>query len=140
MKMEGKTDAALEWAKTWPELDEYLKLNAILQTSDDASLETVFSTSEGIPYVDGTAQREYIFGLRMMLPWSDGFDDQNQRAIKLIERWRDWVDEQYPSNVPDWDGAEIDGIEALYDVPAMTVYQDESKAEYVFQAKITYTE
>lgn len=141
MKMEGKTEAALAWAKTWPQLDEYLKLNAILTNEEgDAAMTTMFSTSQGTPYVDGTAKRTYIFGLRMVLPWSDGYDDVNTKANQLMEQWRDWVGEQYPKNIPDWPGAEIDGIEPLYDVPNMTVYQEESVAEYVFQARIDYTE
>lgn len=140
MKMEGKVDAAVKWAKTWPELNEFLKLNAILTDDDQASFTTVYGDAKGKPYIDGTAQHTFTFGLRMMLPWSDGYDSTNARAELLIERWRDWVDAQFPANVPDWGETEIEGIEALYDVPAVTVYQDEAVAEYSFQAKITYTE
>lgn len=139
MHIEGKTKAAVEWAKTWPELNEFLKLNAILNEDGDASFNTAFTSTQGIPYVDGTAQRDYIFMLKMMLPWSDGHDPINEQANALMEKWRDWVDEQFPKNVPAWD-CEIDGITALYDVPAVTVYQEDSLAEYSFQAKITYTE
>lgn len=139
MHIEGKTDAALEWAKTWDDLDGFLKLNAINAQDEDASFTTIFSDSEGEPFIDGTARHEYTFGLRMMLPWSDGHDPVNAEAERLIERWRDWVDEQYPNNVPDWD-CEIENIEALYDVPAVTVYSEDSLAEYSFLAKITYVE
>ena len=58
----------------------------------------------------------------------------------MIESWRDWVDEQFPENVPDWPEAVIESIEAAYDVPAVTVYQQDSIAEYAFIAKITYEE
>lgn len=139
MNMDGKTDAALEWAKTWPHLDDLLKLNAIKNEDGDAALTTVFGDAKGKPFIDGTARREYTFGLRMMLPWSDGHDPINAEAERLMEQWRDWVSEQYPNNIPDWD-CEIEDIRALYDVPAVTVYQDESLAEYNFQARITYTE
>lgn len=138
--MQGKTDAALEWAKTWPKLDGFLKLNAILAQDGDASFNTAYSTSVIEKYVDGTAKRQFVFMLKMMLPWSDGYDPVNEEANALMESWRDWVDEQFPANVPDFKGAEIDGIEALYDVPAVTVYADESVAEYNFQARIIYTE
>lgn len=140
MKMEGKAEAALKWAKTWPELDEFLKMNAILTEDGDASLTTVYGDAKGMPFIDGTARHQFTFGLRMMLPWSDGYDPTNAQAERLIERWRDWVDEQFPANIPDWPGAEIDAIESLYDVPAVTVYQDDSLAEYNFQARITYIE
>lgn len=138
--MEGKVDAALKWAKTWPELDEFLKLNAILTKDGDAALTTVFSDAKGTPFIDGTARHQFTFGLRMMLDWSDGHDPTNAQAERLIEQWRDWVDEQFPANIPNWPGAEIEAIESLYDVPAITVYQDDSLAEYNFQARITYTE
>lgn len=140
MRMEGKTGAALEWAKTWTELDGFLKLNAITNEDGDASMTTVFSDSKGEPFIDGTARREYTFGLRLMLPWSEGHDPINAEAEKLMEQWRDWVDQQYEKdNVPEWD-CDIEDIRALYDVPAVTVYQDESLAEYNFLARITYTE
>lgn len=140
MKIEGKTDAAVKWAKTWDELDGFLKLNALLTEDGDASFTTSYSEAQGEPFIDGTAKHEYIFGLRLMLPWSDGHDPINAEAEKLMEKWRDWVDAQYPENVPEWPGANIEGISALYDVPAVMVYQEDSLAAYNFQAKITYVE
>lgn len=139
MNMDGKTDAVLEWLKTYQPLNELLKLNAIKAEDGDASMSTVFSDDEGKPFIDGTARREYTFMLKLMLPWSDGHDKVNVDADKAATQWRDWVSNQYPSNIPEWD-CEIDDIRALYNVPAVTVYQDESLAEYNFQARITYTE
>lgn len=139
MRMEGKTEAVLEWAKTWPEIDGFLKLNAIKNQDGDASMATVFSDSAGEPFIDGSARREFTFGLRLMLDWSDGFDPTNAEAEELVVKWRDWVDDQFPNNIPYWD-CQIEKIEALYDVPAITVYQEESLAEYSFQARITYIE
>lgn len=139
MKMEGKVAAALEWAKTWPELNEFLKLNAILNEDGEASFNTASSSTQGEPFIDGTAKREFIFMLKMVLPWSDGYDPVNEQANALMEKWRDWVDEQFPENIPKWD-CEIEDIRALSDVPSLTVYQEDSVAEYNFQAKITYIE
>ena len=139
MRIEGKTDAAVEWAKSWPYLNEFLKLNAIEAKDDDAAFTTVYSDSQGEPFIDGTARHEYTFGLKMMLPWSDGRDEYNAEAERLMEQWRDWVDDQFPHNVPDW-GCEIEDIRALYDVPAVMVYSEDSLAEYSFLCKIIYTE
>ena len=139
MRIEGKTDAALEWAKTWPRLNDLLKLNAINAEDDDAAFTTIFTDTAGKPFIDGTARHEYTFGLKMMLYWSDGRDEYNAEAERLMESWRDWVDEQYPDNVPEWD-CEIDDIRALYDVPAVTVYSEDSLAENQFLCKIIYTE
>lgn len=140
MKIEGKTNAALEWAKTWDELDGLLKLNAILNEDGDAGFTTSYNDAQGEPFIDGTARHEYIFGLRLVLPWSDGHNKINAEAELLMEKWRDWVDEQFPHNIPNWEGAEIEGIFALYDVPAIMVYQEDSLATYDFQAKIIYVE
>lgn len=139
--MAGKTDAALSWAKTWEPLDEFLKLNAILTEESDATLVPVPNSKEDEqPFIDGTARRRRIFMFRIMLPWSDGHDSTNMQAEKLATQWCDWVNDQYPDNIPDWQGAEIEGISALSDIPAVQIYQDESLAEYNFQAEITYVE
>lgn len=140
MKREGKTDAALAWAKKWDHLDDFLKLNAILTDDDEASFQTVYSDSEGEKFIDGSARHVYTFMLKLMLPWSDGYDRTNQEAERLLENWADWVDRQFPDNTPDFGGARIEGIRALYDVPSVTVYQEDSLAEYNFQASITYVE
>lgn len=141
MDMQGKTEAALEWAKTWPELDGFLKLNAILNEEMGATMVPVQnSTADKVPFIDGTARYRRIFMFRIMLPWSDGFDQINTDAERLATQWRDWVDGQFPHNIPDWPGAEIEGIESLSDIPAIQIYQDESLAEYNFQAKITFVE
>ena len=40
-RIEGKTQAVKEWASTWPEIDGYIKLNAILGDRDEASMNTI---------------------------------------------------------------------------------------------------
>lgn len=139
---EGKTKAALEWAKTWPHLNDFLKLNSILISEEnDASLVPVpNSTADDEPFIDGTARHRRIFMFRIVLPWSDGYDPTNLQAEKLATDWMDWVNEQYPSNIPDWPNADIEEIKALSDTPAIQISQEESLAEYNFQARITYTE
>lgn len=141
MKTAGKTEAVLEWAKGWPDIGGYLKLNAISSESGDASLDTVYNDAKVQDYIDGRALREYTFALVMMADWSDGFDATNAEANRLSESWIDWVDSQFPDNVPEWPGAMFHSIESVYNVPSLAaVYQDESLAKYMFQAKITYIE
>lgn len=141
MKIAGKTEAVVEWAKGWPDLNGYIKLNAITSESGDASIDTVYNESKVQEFIDGRALREYTFALVMMADWSDGFDATNAEANRLSESWIDWVDSQFPDNVPDWPGASFQAIESVYNVPSLAaVYQDESLAKYMFQAKITYIE
>lgn len=138
----GKTDAVVAWAKGWPELDGYLKLNAVSTEAGEHAINTVYNDASIVEYVDGTAKREYTFALVMIADWSDGFDSVNEEANRLGESWVDWVASQYPDNVPDFgDKASISKIEPLYNMPSLAmVYQEDSLAKYMFQVKITYTE
>lgn len=139
MDIAGKTYAALEWAKGWPNLDGYLKLNAIILFGDDATLDTTVNDAEVISYIDGTALREFTFQLRIIAPWSDGYDATNIEAMKLASEWQDWVSRQYDlGNVPDF-GANITAIESVKNAPALNaVYEKDNLAEYLIQARITY--
>lgn len=139
MRRAGKTDAIKEWAKAWPHLDEYLKLNAILTEDGEASLNPIGEENPVEEYIDGSAVYEYYFMLKLVLPWSEGYDSINSDAQLLMEQWMDWVDEQYPDHVPDFDGV-IDSIEAVANEPEIETYQEESLATYNFIGKITYTE
>lgn len=141
MSMEGKTEALTEWAKGWPGIGGYLKLNAISSESGDASIDTVYNDAKVQEYIDGRALREFTFALVLMADWSDGFDSVNAEANRLGESWIDWVDDQFPGNLPNWPDALIQSIESIYNVPSLAaVYQDDSLAKYMFQAKITYIE
>lgn len=139
--MAGKTAAVLEWAKGWPELDGYLKLNALIAEDGEATMATSYTDSPLETYNDGTAKRRYSFFLKVVTAWSDGYDPVNEDAEKLASSWLDWVNDQYPANVPDWPGASIVGIESAQGQPSLSaVYQDDGLAEYAIQAVITYIE
>lgn len=142
MKMEGKTQAAFEWAKGWEKLDGFLKLNALINQDGDATFSTAYNDREVIGYNDGTAKREYTFQLRVIAPWSDGYDSTNVEAERMATEWYDWVAEQFEKgNLPQWEGANIIGIDPINNAPALNaVFQDDSTAEYVIQALITYIE
>lgn len=141
MIVEGKAEAVLEWARTWPELDGYLKLNATVAENGDASLNVVQGDSVVMKYIDGSAQRQWIFQLKVIVPWSDGHDEINEAAERFAASWQDWVASQYPGNIPEWPNAEITGIEPQWNTPALNyIYEDGSLAEYVVQAVIDYIE
>lgn len=139
MKRREKTDAVIKWAKTWPHIDEYLKLNAILTDNGEASLNTIGTEKVGDLFIDGTPKyHDYTFMLKMVLPWSDGYDDINADAQRLMEEWMDWVDEQWPENVPEI--GTVEAIDAVASEPTIMVYQEDSLAEYNFICRIRYTE
>ena len=142
MAAEGKTSAMLEWAKQWPDLDGYLKLNAFVTEDGEASISPVQNDAVLERYIDGTAVREYTFQLRIMTLWSPGFDPVNEAAEAFAASWQDWVSEQYAlGNVPDFGGAKVTDIQPVYNVPALNfVYQDDGLAEYLIQAVVTYEE
>lgn len=139
--IEGKAKEVLEWARKWPEIDGYLKLNALVSQDGDASLNVIQTDSTVKKFIDGTAIREYLFQLKIVTAWSDGFNPVNVEAERLAASWIDWVNRQYPDNVPDFGDAEITDISAIQNAPALNmVYQDDGLAEYAIQAKITYRE
>ena len=142
MNAEGKTAAMLEWAKGWPELDGYLKLNAFVTQDGETSIAPVQNDAVVQRYIDGTALRRYTFQLRIMTLWSGGYDPVNEAAEALACSWQDWVSRQYAEgNLPDFGGAEVTGIEPVYNVPALNfVYQDDGLAEYLIQAVVEYQE
>lgn len=142
METSDKIDALVEWAKGWPGLEGYIKLNAINAQAGDSAINTDFNDVALVEYINGTAQREMTLQMRVMAEWSGGFDSTNADALKFATSWRDWVADQYRlGNVPKWESAEIEAIEPLYNIAALNaVYQDEGLAEYLFAARIVYTE
>lgn len=142
--IEGKPKIVYEWAKTWPVLDEYLKLNTVTNAEDEAA----FVTEEtdlitGDPFIDGTAPRRFSFVLHIVLPWSDGYDDINVESLKKATTWMDWVNSQFDEgNIPDFgEGVTIEGIETEQNMPLLNVVNPEdSWAEYLFHARINYIE
>lgn len=140
-RIEGKADAAYEWAKGWPELDGYLKLNAMVTEDGEATMATEYNDVAVATYNDGTALRNYTFVLKVVTQWSDGYDRVNAEAERLAASWLDWVAAQYPENVPDWPGASIRSIEPAQNAPALdAVYEDDGLAVYAVQAVIEYIE
>lgn len=139
--LNGKTRAVFDWLLTWPQLDGYLKANAILAEPDSASFNVTPNERVLEEFIDGTARRRYTFQLKMVLPWSDGYDGVNLAAEALVSSWHDWVSAQFAAgNVPLWE-AEITDIRPTENAPGLNfVYQEEGLAEYVFEAEIRYEE
>lgn len=137
----GKAAAFLEWAKGWPALDGYLKLNALTIAPGEASASPIASERVIRQYIDGTADRVYRAQMRLVLQWSDGYDAVNADADRLANEWAEWVNSQYAlGNVPEWD-ADITDIRTAEDQAALNVaLQDDSTAVYLFTAEIYYTE
>lgn len=140
--LKDKTPAVFDWLLSWPELNGYLKMNAILTEPDAASFNVVPNEYVTERYIDGTARRQYTFQLKAVLPWSAGYDGVNHNAEKLVATWHDWVSAQFgEGNVPLWKKAKITDIAPTQNAPGLNfVYQDEGLAEYVFEAVIDYEE
>lgn len=137
----NKAQKLLEWAKGWPDFDGYLKLNAIVNEDGDASLNVVVNDRIVVEFIDGTAIREYTFQLKLITPWSAGYDSVNIDAEKLVASLHDWVDEQFPNNVPEWEGADIMAIETVNNTPSLDFVREQDElAEWSVLAVITYKE
>lgn len=143
MGVSGKTEAVVEWLKTYTELDGYLKLNATELEAGERTVSTVYNDAKVREFIDGTVERQYTFAVVMVCDWSSGFDTVNAEAESWGERWLDWCDAQFKAgNVPDFGGkCTIRAIESLQNIPSLAAtYQEEQLARYMFQARITYWE
>ena len=136
----NKADIILDWAKGWPELEGYLKLNAIVSKSGDKTLATETNEAQIIKYINGQALKELTFALSYMVDWSDGFDLVNTKAMALGQSWIDWVFEQekvhnYPA-LPN-----VQEVAPLQNIPTLAmVYESDNIAKYQFQCTIKYIE
>lgn len=147
MDIYGKTEAVEEWAKTWPEFDGYLKLNATTSELGESSLITDYNDRvvnyEDEAYIDGTAPRRYSFSINLILQWSDGYDDVNMESMKYASRLLDWVNDQFDEgNIPDFgENAQITSIGTVSNLPALvSTFADEPLALYTIAARINYIE
>lgn len=141
--VDKKADAVFNWIRDgWDVLDGYLKMNAIITSKGDAA---VIPESDELvvdePYIDGTAPRRFSFQLRIVMPWSDGFDIVNRNAMSDVSSWLDWVNAQFDKgNLPEI-GAKVTAIETDQNMPSIDVTNpDEGLAEYLFHGRIDYIE
>ena len=134
----SKTEKLIQWARGWPPLDGYLKLNAIVGESGDRSLNTVASDEVTAEYIDGTADRVLTFAFAYVEQWSDGFDDVNATASALGESWIKWVSAQNDAGtLPELPNAYE--VEAVAGMPTLAMVQeDDSIAKYQFFVKVRY--
>lgn len=140
--IEGKAEAVKKWLQTWDGLSDYVRLNALPTEAGAAAVNVSYTDLAEREFINGTADRVYLFSLVLMADWSDGYDDVNARAIRLGEKWLDWVSSQYEAgNTPDFGDGVITAIEPVYNTPAVAaVYEESHVAKYLFQAKIKYRE
>lgn len=142
MRLKDKADKVLEWAKGWSGFDGYLKLNAIISTEGDATLVTDAVDTADVTYIDGSSDRRFTFTLRLVMPWSDGFDSVNSDSMRRAEELYDWVQSQgEKKNYPEWDVAGFDRLFPVKSYPEMGfVYEEDQLAEYTVDVEIDYRE
>lgn len=140
-EIKGKAEKLLEWAKKWPSFNGYLKLNALVNKDGDASLNIVANDKIIERFIDGTAKREFTAQFKMVLPWSDGYDPTNVNSETIAASLLDWIDAQYPSNIPDWENCNIYEIITQGNAPSLDLVNEQDElAEFSVQALIRYEE
>lgn len=136
---EGVSKALYDWAAGYEALSSPLRLNAPLERSGDATLATGAAVTVA-EYIDGSTDRSVDFSLVLMAPWSEGLDGLNADALAEGEAWLDWVEAQWPENVPDLgEGREVIAL-ATYDAAPLLVQvmPDGTTAKYQFKAHLDY--
>lgn len=142
LSLKDKAGKVIDWAKEWHGFDGYLKLNAIVTVKGDASLVTNPVDITDVKYIDGTAERRFLFNLRIILPWSDGFDGTNESSMAFATELYDWVVEQNElKNYPEWEGAIVTEVFPTQSFPTVNfVYEEDEMAEYLVSVEIDYKE
>lgn len=142
LSLKDKASKVVDWAKEWHGFDGYLKLNAIVTVEGEASLVTNPVDITDVKYIDGTAERRFLFNLRMILPWSDGFDGVNEKSMAFATELYDWVVEQNEAkSYPEWEGAVIGELFPTTSFPTVNfVYEEDERAEYLVSIEIDYKE
>lgn len=137
MSTADRARGVLAWARGH---GEYARLNSTLNRAGDVSVSSGYGDKAVSTYIDGSTDRRFTFSVNVVAPWSPGNDSLNADAMAAASEWMDWVDSQYPGNVPDMGpGCVVTGIGALYDVPALSqVFPSGDTALYTFQAAIDY--
>lgn len=139
MELKGKPKAVKEWALSCPSIDA-LKVNATVMGADEKSI--IFQTNERsvVEYIDGSAERELMFSLDYVLPWTDEDDGVNEEALDAVNSWIEWVSEAYPDNVPDFgDSCTIMAVEPNQNMSEL-VEVSQGLARYQLSAVIRYLE
>ena len=139
MELKGKPKAVKEWALSCPSIDA-LKVNATVMGADEKSI--IFQTNERsvVEYIDGSAERELMFSLDYVLPWTDEDDGVNEEALDAVNSWIEWVSEAYPDNVPDFgDSCTIMAVEPNQNMSEL-VEVSQGLARYQLSAVIRYRE
>lgn len=137
MSTADKARGVLAWVRA---ADEYATLNAQVAKAGGLSISSGYGDATTSDYLDGSSDRRFTFSVNVIAPWSPGHDSLNADAMAAASGWMDWVNAQYPANVPDLGaGCEVTGVRALYDVPALAqVLPSGDLAQYTFQAAIYY--
>lgn len=112
-------------------------------TVDAFGFFTQYADKDVKKYIRVGAIREYGFEIRIVKNYSSNTDDINLQAMNFAQDFNDWVEEQNRiKNYPDFgDKCEIQKIESLQNMPNLVgTSEDESKAYYMLQCKVTYFE
>lgn len=142
LSLKDKTSAVIDWAKEWDGFKGYLKLNAIVASESESTLVTDAVDTSLSVFIDGTAERVYAFNIRMVLPWSRGFDSTNEESMAFAVQLYDWIAEREARHeYPDWKGARISSLALTQSMPAVNfVYEEDELAEYIINCSIYYEE
>lgn len=143
MNITGKTEAVVEWLKTYDEIGDYLKLNATEMEAGERAINTVYNETVNREFINGVKEKVYTFALVLVCDWSEGSDSVNLEAQEFGEKWLDWIDGCMANECSPYFGENvtIQDIESLQNIPTLAAaYQDRQLARYMFQAAITYWE
>ena len=137
MKAKGLED----YIKLYPQLYDWLYFNVINETPGDMSLLTD-NINVLKKYIDGSAEKEYIFSVAMLANYDNGTSDINIDALQEADNLIKWIEEQNSKSIyPDFgEKCNVQGVEVLTEVPQLTINSENNIARYMITAKVYFAE
>lgn len=109
---------------------------------NSVSLIPVYSDDVVKWYIDGSAEKQYVFAIAVYKTVSDVPNtEENLEGLCGVQDFMDWIDEQNKNKAfPDFgERCTVESIKNLQDMPDIAG-QDERHLKYMFQCRVNYIE
>ena len=127
------------WLSNYTQINTWLHFNVVRMESGGFSLQSVPGNTIVAEYNDGSCERELIFAISMVQLYDAEQSTNNLDAMQEVESFEQWISEQ--TVLPNFgDNVTINSIEILDHVPSLSVDNENSLCNYLFQCKVVYLE
>lgn len=135
----NKYEQLSNWLLGYTQINNWLHFNVVRMESGGFSLQSVPGNTIVQQYNDGSTERELIFAISMVQMYDAEQSTNNLNAIQEVDNFEQWMIKQ--TAMPDFgENVTINSIEILDHVPNLSVDNENSLCNYLFQCKVVYLE